>query len=133
MVFYSDYPYTSFTGPIFLAANILEDDITAVTALPALHAVGVLWSNQRTQRFGFRVHRDGDPPDASAWFADEVPASQSALHIGGGMADDHLNVAVASDGTLFAAIKTSYNSSSAPLVGLLVRRPNGPTPKHRFA
>ena len=127
-VFYSDYPYTAFTGPILLATNILEDDITVVTAIPALNAVGVLWSNQNTQRFGFRIHNDGDPPDASAWLPDEVPASQSALHIGGGLGDDHLHVAVASDGTLYAAIKTSYNSSNAPEIGLLVRRPAGIPP-----
>ena len=36
--------------------------------------VGVLWSNQATQRFGFRVHADGDA--AATWAADEVPASR---------------------------------------------------------
>src|SRR5690606_34913154 len=56
---------------------------------------------------------------------DEVPAGSSALPVGGGMADDHLNTAVASDGTLYAAVKTSYNSPSHPAVALLVRRPNG--------
>jgi hypothetical protein len=127
-VFYSDYPYASFTGPILLATNIASDDITAVTAIPALNAVGVLWSNQNTKRFGFRIHKDSDLPDASNWMADEVPASQSALNIGGGMGDDHLNTAVGSDGTFYASIKTSYNSSSATLIGLLVRRPSGTPP-----
>ena len=41
------------------------------------------------------------------------------------MADDHINIAVASDGTIYAAIKTSYGSSSYPKIGLLVRRPDG--------
>src|SRR5919197_928387 len=124
-VYYSDYPYSAFSGPITLANNINSDDITVVTALPVPDPpkIGVLWSNQNTQRFGFRVHFDDDR--ANVWEADEVPASQSALHVGGGMADDHLNVAVASDGTLYAAVKTSYDSSGFPVIALLVRRPDG--------
>ena len=124
-VYYSDYPYSAFSGPITLANNINSDDITVVTALPVPDPpkIGVLWSNQNTQRFGFRVHFDDDR--ASVWDADEVPASQSALHVGAGMADDHLNVAVASDGTLYAAVKTSYDSSGFPVIALLVRRPDG--------
>ena len=41
------------------------------------------------------------------------------------MADDHLNVAVASDGTLYAAVKTSYDTSGYPKIALLVRQPGG--------
>ena len=41
------------------------------------------------------------------------------------MADDHLNVAVASDGTLYAAVKTSYDTAGYPKMALLVRRPAG--------
>jgi hypothetical protein len=41
------------------------------------------------------------------------------------MADDHVHLAVASDGTLYAAVKTSYDSSGYPEIALLVRRPNG--------
>ena len=33
--------------------------------------------------------------------------------------------AVAADGTLYAAVKTSYDSSGYPKIALLVRRPNG--------
>ena len=125
LVQYSDYPYSTFSAPISLVTSIAADDITVVTALPVPDPpkIGVLWSNQNSQRFGFRVHVDGTDP--LFWEADEVPASQSALHVGGGMADDHLHTAVASDGTLFASVKTSYNSSGFPLVALLVRRPNG--------
>ena len=54
-----------------------------------------------------------------------MPASASALNVGLGMADDHLNVAVASDGTLYAAVKTSYDTAGYPKIALLVRRPNG--------
>ena len=119
---YADAPYRSFSSRTVLASNITEDDIAVVTAMPG-GKIGVLWSNQSTRRFGFRTHADGASP--SSWGSDEVPASQSALNIGGGMADDHLNVAVASDGTLYAAVKTSYNRSDRPVIGLLVRRPGG--------
>jgi hypothetical protein len=119
---YSDGPYTSWSSPITLATGINSDDITVVTAMPN-NKIAVLWSNQSTDRFGFRTHSDGNSP--TSWTADEVPASQSALNVRGGMADDHLNVAVASDGTLYAAVKTSYDTSGYAKIALLVRRPSG--------
>jgi len=119
---YSDFPYTTWSAPIIVAQGIDSDDICVITALPD-GSVGALWSDQVARRFGFRVHRDGDAPES--WSADEVPASQSALDVGHGMADDHVNVAVASDGTLYAAIKTGYDTSGYPQIGLLVRRPSG--------
>jgi large repetitive protein len=119
---HSAYPYTAFSAPITLASGLKGDDIAVVTAMPD-GRVGVLWSNQNTQRFGFRVRNDGDP--VGTWRTDEVPASGSALSVGGGMADDHLNLAVASDGTLYAAIKTSYDKSGYVTIGLLVRGTNG--------
>ena len=83
----------------------------------------MFWSNQSTNLFGFRVHEDGAV--ATQWSTDERPASQSALNVGGGMADDHMHLAVAADGTLYAAVKTSYDKSGYPKIALLVRRPNG--------
>ncbi|MBT0812302.1 T9SS type A sorting domain-containing protein [Litoribacter ruber] len=118
---YSDSPYHTWSDPITLANNIANDDISAVVAMPG--KIGVFWSNQNTKRFGFRTHTDGASP--TSWSADEIPASQSALNIGGGMADDHMNLAVASDGTLYSAVKTEYNTTGYPDIALLVRRPNG--------
>jgi beta-glucanase (GH16 family) len=69
------------------------------------------------------VHQDG--ADANVWSVDELPGSQSALNVGHGMADDHMHAAVASDGTVYVAVKTSYDKSGYPKIGLLVRRPNG--------
>jgi hypothetical protein len=120
---YSDPPYDVWSTPITLASGVSTDDISVVTALPN-GTVGVLWSNQQIKRFGFRVHADSDDP--TVWSADEVPASQSALDdVGAGMADDHLNLAVATDGTLYAAVKTSYDTPDYPKIALLVRHPNG--------
>ncbi len=124
VVYYSDPPYRSFGSPITLADDLGPDDITVITALPD-RSIGVLWSNQTARRFGFRRHEDGADPRAASWSADEKPASQSGLAVAGGMADDHLNLAVAPDGTLYAVVKTSYNRVGFPEVALLVRRPNG--------
>ncbi|NOX66255.1 MAG: hypothetical protein GXO85_10825 [Chlorobi bacterium] len=76
-----------------------------------------------TKRFGFRLHDKSASPDN--WSADEIPAAGSAIPWQHGMADDHLNIAVASDGTLYAAVKTSYDTEGYPLIALLVRRPSG--------
>lgn len=118
---WSDYPYSNWSSPVTIATGIKDDDICAVIALPG--KIGVLWSNQSSKRFGFKTHANGASP--SSWSADEVPASQSALNVGGGMADDHINLAVAGDGTLYCAVKTGYDASGYPCVALLVRRPSG--------
>jgi len=117
---YSDYPYSSWSGPVILESGVSSDDICAVTALPD-GRIGVLWSNQAASRFGFKTHTDGDDP--AVWSADEVPASDDS--VGAGVADDHINLAVASDGTLYAAVKTSYDTAGHPKIALLVRRPDG--------
>jgi K319L-like, PKD domain len=121
---YADFSsqYTNWSGPITIASGINKDDISVITAMGG-NKIGVMWSNQSSDRFGFRVHVDGAA--ATSWSADEIPASQSALSKGGGMADDHINLAVASNGTVYAAVKTSYDSSGYPKIALLVRRPSG--------
>ena len=119
---YSDSPYSSFSSPITLENDITTDDIAVVTTLND-GSIGVLWSNQNDDRFGFRRHLDGT--SATSWLSNEVPASQSAESVGGGMADDHMNVTVSSNGTLYAAVKTSYDQPPYPKIALLVRRPNG--------
>jgi beta-glucanase (GH16 family) len=119
---YSDGLHTAWSAPITLATGISTDDISSIIAMPN-HTVGVFWSDQSTKRFGFRVHQDGADP--TQWSANEVPGSQSALNVGHGMADDHMHLAVTSNGTLYAAVKTSYDSSGYAKIGLLVRRPNG--------
>jgi hypothetical protein len=121
VVRYSDAPYTSWSAPITLGSGVDPDDVCAIIAMPG--KIGVLWGNQNTKRFCFRTHPDGQAPDT--WSADEVPASQSALEQGKGMADDHLNIKVASDGTLYCAVKTGYDEAGYPEISLAVRRPDG--------
>ena len=120
---YSDAPYTSWSGPITIAAGVHSDDISAIVAMPNTGKIGVLWSNQVTKRFGFRTHADGTNP--ASWTADEVPAAGSALDEGKGMADDHLDIKITANGTLFCAVKTGYDEPGFPEIALLVRRPTG--------
>lgn len=120
---WSDSPYSTWSAPIIIATGITDDDISVITSLNGQGKVGVLWSNQNTKRFGFKTHKDGDDPNL--WSTDELPASQYALDVGYGMADDHMNVAVASDGTLFCAVKTSYDTPGYPRISLLKRSPSG--------
>ena len=94
---WSDPPYVVWSKPLTLADDISADDICAINTFPD-GSIGVLWSNQLTRRFGFRLHVNNTSPDN--WSADEIPASGSAIPWKDGMADDHLNIAVASDGTL---------------------------------
>ncbi len=119
---WSDPPYTFWSKPITLETNILPDDICTICAFPN-GSMGVMWSNQKKKSFGFRIHQNGSRPDI--WLTDEIPASESAIPLNGGMADDHLNIAVSSDGTLYAAVKTSYDSVGYPLVALLIRQITG--------
>ncbi|GAA4295643.1 T9SS type A sorting domain-containing protein [Nibribacter koreensis] len=118
---WSDSPYSTWSDPIVIASGIADDDITGLIALP--NKIAVLWSNQRTEMFGMKTHQDGASP--STWSADEMPASQSSQMVGAGFADDHLNMAVAKDGTLFCAVKTGYETPGYAKLALLVRRPNG--------
>src|SRR3990170_235750 len=120
---YSRYPYSDWTNPAILLANNIDgsDDIGAVTSLKN-GRIGVLWSNQATRRFEFKYHIDGEDP--TRWSGMET-ALGDFPNIGHGPADDHLNFATASDGTLYAAVKTSYDSSGYPVIVLLVRTPSG--------
>ncbi|CAN5745377.1 hypothetical protein BH10BAC3_BH10BAC3_09150 [soil metagenome] len=123
-VWYSDAPYTSWKGPVTIANNVDNDDMCTLLALPALGKIGIFWSNQVTERFGFKTHNDG--ADADSWSADELPAAASARdNIGGGMADNHMSAKVAADGTVYVASKTSYDTTGFPKLLLLVRRPGG--------
>lgn len=118
---WTNFPYTIWSHEITIYNGVKNDDICSIINLN--DKIGVLWSNQNTKRFGFKVHENSNPP--SVWSLNEVPSSGSAQNIGNGMADDHLNMAVLNDGTLYCAIKTSYDASGSPKIGLIVRDPNG--------
>ena len=86
--------------PIVLQTGVNEDDIASIVAF-ADDRVGVFWSDQNRDAFGFRVHHDGDPPEA--WDSVET------VFAGPGHADDHLNLAADSQGRVFAVTKDDFD------------------------
>ena len=99
-------------------SKVNADDISTIVSYDG-DKVGVLWSNQNTQKMYFSSHSDGTSD--LAWNLDvvyDVPEG----------ADDHMNIkSVVGDpsGRIFAVFKTSMNGSTDPLINLLVLRPNG--------
>ncbi len=100
-------------------SSVTLDDTSAVVAFGG-NKIGVMWSNQSDQHDGmyFAEHRDGDPD--TTW-----QTTRTAIQ-GPRSADDHMNLkTLQSDqaGHVYAAIKTEFNTQSAPLILLLVRDP----------
>jgi hypothetical protein len=110
--------------PVAHAGDISGDDISTIVHFGA--SIGVLFSDQHADANGvtadyFAVHADGDPP--GTW-TEETPMS------GVLMADDHLNIKAASDGRVYAAVKTSRNDAltpdlADPMIVLLERTTDG--------
>lgn len=121
LTWWSDSPYTTWSASINIASGVSSDDISTITKMPG--KIGIFWSNQITGLFGFRTHVDGTAP--ATWTANEIPASQSAIPGNPRMADDHMNITSASDGTVYCLAKTSYNTAGLPQLILLIRRPAG--------
>ena len=119
---WSDFPYSTWNGPLVLESSVDNDDIAAVTAFnddDAGEKIGVMWSDQKgTDKFRFAYHVDGDGTLLSDWTLETAVSDNK-------VADDHINFAVATDGTIYAAVKTSFETGGEPQVALLVRRPNG--------
>ena len=108
---------TPFVLPVG-GTSVTVDDNSAVVAF-AGNKIGVMWSNETTSNDAmfFAAHQDGQPD--TSW-----EASRTAIQ-GPDTADDHINLKSlqADGGRVFAAVKTSFTSSSAPLIMLLVRDP----------
>ena len=119
---------TPFVLPV-LGNNVTADDICAITAFDG-NKIGVMWSNQNDKKMYFAVHLDskGD----TDWEPREDALADPNL---GGVADDHINIALAcsqNSGTLVAATKTSLSGNDAPLIYLLKRDPSGVWSSHVF-
>jgi len=121
-VWWSDYPYTSWSNTNryqLNSADVKDDDICDITAFGG-DKIGVLWSNQIDDKFHFRYHLDSET-DPKTWSTDKI----ASPGVSGSFSDDHINFAVSSDGTIYAAVKTSYDSGSDPTIALLERQTDG--------
>jgi hypothetical protein len=100
-------------------ATVSVDDISALVAFGG-NRIGIMWSNQASVGAGvyFAVHVDGRTP--STW------EPSRAVLTGLGPTDDHISIKSVDSGArglVFAAVKTSYRTTTAPLVLLLARDP----------
>lgn len=120
---------TSWSAPFVIPASgatgTSSDDISSVILFTDATgpAIGVMWSNQKTNTDYFAVHRDGAP--TSTW------TTEVAL-TGSHEADDHINMKT-SGGRVYAVVKTEHSSSSSPRIRLLVRTENGTWSRHAVA
>jgi len=87
--------------------DVAEDDICAVVSLP--EGPGVIWSDQNSDAIYFRL----------------IGRAIETVAQGGLTADDHINAAVAADGTLYLATKNSRDEVGQPQLVLRIRHRAG--------
>ena len=118
-VYYSDPPFSSFTGPIILTDQTGLGDVNSIVAFPN-HSIGVFWGNGNLQKWGFRYHEDGTDPELSG-------RPMKSRHTRATPACTWPTITStwlwAADGTLYAVVKSNHTSSTIPALYLLVRRP----------
>jgi hypothetical protein len=116
---------TPYILPVDGASDVDSDDIAAVIAFTDATgpAIGVMWSNQRRHQQLFAVHRDGAPD--SAWTVETALSGPQE-------ADDHINLKTHGQ-RVFAAVKTSHNTSNSPLIKALARSADGKWSSHNVA
>lgn len=100
------------------AGSVSSDDISSIIAWQG--KVGVLWSNQSSDKFYFAVHNDSAAD--TVWQPEEIAMQGSS------MSDDHIYLQSDTSGRIFAAVKTSGN----PLQLMLVRQTNGSWANYPF-
>lgn len=112
----TDSTIAAWSAPIAVStAKAADDDLCLIVALPG--SIAVVWSDQAADAVYFRQHDDAASPET--WKPIEAAAS------GGKTADDHLNAAVAEDGTLYLATKNSVDALGQRQLVLRIREPNG--------
>jgi hypothetical protein len=104
------------------------DDISSVIAFRdnGGDKIGVMWSNQITNRYYFATHDDDQAPE-DGWNLEVFDTSPYSL-----VADDHINLAKSKNGQVFAAVKSGNTLESEPLIGLMARDVNGNSTFHVF-
>jgi hypothetical protein len=80
--------------------------------------MGLFWSNQADGKLYFAIHLDSDADDV--WQpSEEAFADPNNPKL----ADDHLNLAASSDGSVLVAIKRGSGGTNKPLTEVLKRDP----------
>lgn len=105
------------------------DDISTLVAFGG-NKIGVLWSNQKDSSDYFAVHQDGDAD--TVWQPRETALPGLGL---GRVAEDHLNLKAATDGSgdLYAAVLTNLSGASSTGIFVLKRSPSAGWSRHVFA
>ncbi|HEX6885013.1 MAG TPA: IPT/TIG domain-containing protein [Planctomycetota bacterium] len=101
-----------------VATSVSSDDISAVIAFGT--RVGVMWSNQLTQRTYFGLHEDGTSPEA--WLQEVVLPDGNCTFA---CADDLFSLKTDAEGRVLAVIKTSQEGSDQLLNVVSIRAPQG--------
>ena len=119
---WSDYPYSTWSDSITIATGVSYDDICAITAYnpDGPSKIGIMYSDQASSSFRFAYHIDGD--NVNTWTKETIVSDPTP---GTGVGDDHINLKVGSDGTIYAAVKTGYDATNYPQIGLLVKSHSG--------
>jgi chitodextrinase len=105
---------TTWTPPFLIPVSdntATSDDIAGLIAFNG--KIGVMWSDQGQDVMRFAVHQDSDSD--STWTLESALPNPSLG--GANLADDHLNLkslTEGSDGTIFAAVKTSRGDAGEP-------------------
>lgn len=112
--------------PLPGADTLTSDDISSIVAFDG--KIGVMWSNQNPNDWAmyWATHVDGAGDGAGDWVANTAVKQPE-------YADDHLNLKQLSadaTGRVYAVTKTSLNNGGAPLILLLVLKPNGTWERH---
>ncbi|MEA2305917.1 MAG: hypothetical protein QOH43_3197, partial [Solirubrobacteraceae bacterium] len=96
------------------AGSLDSDDVSSIVHFD-VDRIGIMVSNQMDKKVHFAIHEDG--VSDLIWSSEIVPTGVTA--------DDHINLKADGDGRVFAAVKTSENAGSQPLVLLAVRSEAG--------
>jgi hypothetical protein len=113
--------FAPFVLPFSEATNIEQPDASSVITFG--DRIGIMWSNQATDKFYFASRPVSGGADNAGWVLETLPDTGYA-------ANEHINLKKDSQGRLFAAIKTHADLPApgipgAPLIGLYARDLDG--------
>ena len=115
MYVWSSKDATHWSKGMLIGDQASADDICSIAVLK--QSVIVIWSDQKHESVYCREHLNGRPPED--W------TDVQAIEAGNETADDHINIAVSGDGTLWAATKNSLDKVGYPQLVMRVRDPRG--------